>query len=1691
MNTALITLLVPVCLIGSIYLAIFFTLNSSYAPAIFHGQLSNFLRGDFYADRLSTDGLLRTLTIDNVRLSETASDRYVVLAPKLEAKIPLEELIFIITDSTFKLGRVKLTNPDVNLDFSRGELNILKVVLPYFSAPEPPDNTPGSFVTWLSDLNVENASVHLIFDGFRIDLEHVNVDHYAIEIANELVMSAPAAADNNGICSVRVESGEVRFNPATFSFPLANVGDASRGLVFSGGAQSSGKIGYAFTGAADQLLRLLPAENNTAPHPQRGDFIVKLKNTQVDHFHWQGNTMFIPNMHTLADGGSINLSRAMMNVGPTQQNIDDHAKRYHHKPSGNLPQESILWAADLDLSMPVEDEILRYFVGPVLSGNENFLLKANMAGDLARVSGNVSLDLENANTFGVDILRLALRATMDGQHVDIHALEADTNLGAAAVNGFYEIMDGNFDLRLWAGKTPQDDAFTYVYEPFKNRLSQGISTLDILSDNDLKSFGGTLQAYLEASSNNGIIDLKLPKGAFQYTFNQPYLGIAQVALSPVSGSDNTILHYTGHTIESPAGLLVNLNKDTIRIAPALSIDLDNPMRSRANLKIDVQTPAAYAEAAGISGLSSDPFSTELNYQPCGNDVCGNLRIQTGNIRWMGVEIPDFHIDLNLDHSKLKTHIFRIDTNLLRVSADIAADIPNDAFSAPSAVPFHSEIRLSDIDFETINYEQLGLSDIRALKPKGKGEGIVRIEGPLDHLRARLRLVFDDLEAADVHASRLSLNARYEDKKIQLTGLNLWFDESLRYDQEISRQSENLSNNATASANVEANEAFKTIARSPYLNALPRIGANPDAPRRLSDFSINALTYDIEKNIVLGNIVLQPTSPNRFAPFKNLGLPVDFNLAIDLTARVDIASLMDAIHSGKPNSLTRSATWLEGDIILNDLIYDNLTLGNSIIQFSRSNQYALIKGNLIDILDLSGFVRTSPKLTASISLNFPNLDILDTLNQIGLDLQSTIDAFRIANAKVSGSIGFCMRSFDDMQLSVLLDDFSASVFGFNAALTQPAFIRADLNQMALSLSQLEFAYRDSVIKLSGSANKNGDVDIDLNGEIDTAIVRSFVNSVKTSSGLLGISFSAQGNLFNHDRISLDNMDIRGYFGVRDPIQIQTDIIASPFELSKGFLRFDNKDHRCGKREICVYTPDNQPFTVGIDNQWLELNLFAGSHGYIDANIGGTINTALSRLFVKDMTSAHGDLKLDAHINGNILDKKGNLISDFQNIDIGGNLEVVSPIELNLRSLNDPISLSDGVLSIAGDQRCPSGKPCVVIPKSRAFQGSVLGGNYIFFGEIVRDFIIPKSANLSISASDLNFRMKDELSVTLSPDIQINAADFSNFETVKISGDIDIAEAKYKKNFDDGSSNLIKEQILSMFVDSRRRVATYSPSFLRKMPDLGKIRFDIGVAAENSIAVDVKIAGATVALELGAQARIGGTITDIAPTGIFSINSGLFSMHENDFEFQNGSQIAFNGSMDGKIDITAAAEINTDSNAFNAVTGNTDLDKRKRIATSSNNASSDLYAITLTVGGSLFQPTWSFESSPYLSDANIYALILTGKTIDDFSGNDIAMESLLSPLFSSQLDAFINADQFKFLFSEGAAQFVYVKQITKALRIAAGVSIRGSDGNEQVLSGEYYFNDNWFIDLTGQNTSDEDGKAPTFKLGARLHWHLLLE
>ena len=1670
-NTAVMTFSIPMVIIGFIYLVVFFLLNSSYGPKILHSQLSVYLRGDYFADTMSTDPFLQTLSMTNVRLSEAGKLEPVIFAPRLEAKIPIIELFDLVT-STLRVGRIKAYNAQVNLDFTHGELNILKVVMPYPSKPEPP-TPPGDFSVFLADLNVEHTDVHLIFDGFRIDLYDTDVDHYSIRTGRSLEMTSPPSRENNGHEAIYVRHGELIFEPALFSFPLSDIGDADEGLVMSGGPGSAGKVGYASQMMARYLETMLRSdayydEKLGPERDTRGNFIIPLRETRVENFHWRGNTFFIPAMHTgVGTGGRIEMTDAMMNTGPTQAEIDKEAEIHHYIPSGLLPEESILWAAKLDMTMDVRDHILAYFFGPILHGTTPFSLRVDMAGDLARVSGDLALDMENIETFDVDIARLGLRARMDGQHLAINALEADTMMGGIAATGYYEIMDGDFDFDIFAGKEPGAD-YPYIDPAFKKRLAEGVTPLDVFPDGSIKRFNGLFASHLRTQSKDGVISVSLPD-KLAYKLDESIVGIRNISVVPDSSSSTEILRYGNGIMESPAGVRIGLGKDYVHVKPGLRVNLSNLEELQANISAHIEKPSVYTDALGIEGVSAGPLDLAASYSECNGKSCGNLRLKTQNLSYMGINVPTVDIDLALKDSQLSSPKFLIASDVATLSANIKSQLSPALLKDPMGIPFNTQIDIRDVDLENLPFELLEMLNI-----KGRGEGTLTISGPARKLNAALSYNMNNIEVKGIPVSTMRLRARYENDQVYIPMINVWFDKAEIDEKEAAR--------LDAQQKAIEEETGKPLKHNLYNRA------RDGSIRRAPDFSINTLTYDVEKNFASFNTYLNPISPNKFKAFRDLELPIEGTVSFDLSGNADLALITSGFD---PRNLKHfESTWLEGEIKVADLVYDGLTLGNSEILLSRSKQFSLIKGNIFDLFYLSGFVRTSPKFSVSMSVNFPDLNVIQAASQIGVDVSDITKTWDIRKAILSGSVGLCMTDFDSMQVSMLMDDMQVSVLGSDAVLTQPALIRADLNQMAVSLRSLEIKYRDSVLKMSGNGDIKGNIDVDVNGEIDAAIAKSFVPQLEKSSGLLGISLTAKGNLYHQGNLSPRNIDISGYLGVRDSIQMLTSMVESPVELRQGFLRIDRHNAACGKGTLCVYTPSDQPFQLGVNGQWLELSMLASAKGNVGASLNGTIDAAIAQLFLKDIASADGKLALDASVTGTILDKKGAFRFDPSKFDFNAKMEVAEPIAIEMHTLNDPITVDDGILLVTTGAPCSDNGGCIVIPKNRPFKGNLMGGNYLIFGEVSRDALIFKKGNLSITANNVGFRMKDELFLTMSPDIQITAGDLADFDTVTVSGNIDVAEARYSRNFDDGTSNFIRDQIVSLFIDSRRRVETYSPSFLRKMPKLGKIHLDVGVTAENSISADVKIAGAALELEVGTQLRIGGTIKDFYPTGIVSINSGTFGFRNNDFEFQNGAQVAFNGSLDGKIDITATTEISTDSSAFSTVTGNTDLDRRKRI-TSSNSTSSDLYAITLTVGGTVFRPVWSFDSSPYLTDTNIYALILTGRTIEDFSGNDVAMESLLSPFFSSQLDTILNADQFKFVFSEGAAQFVYVKQINKGLRIAAAVSIRGSDGNEQALSAEYYFNDNWFVDLTGQNTSDEEGRAPTFKLGGRLHWHLLLE
>lgn len=1630
-NTMLVALLWPFLLLCVVYLAVFFVLNSSYAPKILHAQLSSLLKGDYVVESIRTDPYLRRLYLRNVRLSEAGASDYAIFAGEVEAKIPLFELFDLITMSTLTLGRIEAKNADVILDFRNGELNLLKIVLPYTSSPS---SEPSDFVINLSDLNVTNARVNLLFDGFTLFFDKVRVRSFALRAGSVLEMYS-AIKVPEGKSNIYVGEGYVEFNPASFSFPLSYFGDPSEGLVFSAASGATATVGQSLmlsSVALQEIVRQGREAWYSAPillQALRGNFKAPIAQVNVQSFRWFDNAFEVSDVSGQVSGGRFTLPKGWMNVGPKSEvEVLVASKEHGFVGSGFPPQRSVLWAAELDLGMPLEDPVLKYFFGSLLQGSESLQLHARLGGDLNRVDGDLSLELPSMEVEGIAFNRASLQAKMAGQALQIERFEAESELGPLFVSGLYKIMDGDFDIQLYSGITPEHE----LAEGFGSLLSEGLAPLEILPDGVIKKFAGRLFTQLHITQSDGLLSLTAPK-AISWRFDTPIAGMSSLSLAPYKGGDEQSLITLKHNIlRSPGGIRVALGSDKVELQPGFMLNLNDMRCINARGSAHFADLKPYASTfLGMDELHTGGVDLDFNIESTPKSMKGDIQLKASDIQFQNYVINTVDVDLEIHDGELRSKRFDVQSDFAALDLSLSSKFPRSRNGEIEmdvmAMPLDATIRLKSLDFEKIPH-----SLVPVLGLKGQAGAEIRVQGTIPELKVGLDYEMRDVEIFGEKIPLAQIGANYSKNSVELTHFALWLTE-------------------------------------------PKEGKE-------AQLEIKSLNYAIKENVVTFSTKLRPVPISQFAVIRDLGLALKATASFELEGQVDLDAL-STVESAL------SSSYLRGELKLSEAEYDSLKFGTSTIMFSHANVFTLIKGTLADRLSLSGYVRATPKLAASVSLNFPDLDLLSTMREINLDVGELLTRFQLSSAKVAGSLGFCYTGPQSISLTLIMDKLDVDVLRESLHLGQTARLNVDLVKRSLDLRSLELIYGESVLKASGSADMAGNMDVDLNGEVDADVVRTLTDVVRDSSGLFSLSLSAKGNYLHRGRLSVKNLEVSGFVGVRNPIRVLTSYAEAPIVLERGFVMLGNKNP-CPRGVNCIYTPEGQSFKLGVQDQWLELSFLADQNGAVQADLSGILHAALSQLFSKEISAARGSLATKISAKGSLLDKNGDFKVEAQNFSLAGEVKVQDPIIITMRSLNEPIELASGRIMIADSSVCEYGLDCFSIPKTESLRGRLLGGTYVIFGEIWREAFLPRGGTISMTANNIGYRVQDELSLTLSPDIQIFIDDVAYFETYVVSGDIEVMDARYQKNFDAGGSNVIRDQILSMFIESKRRVDTYSPSFLRKMPQVGKINLNLNIRSENSIRVDVQIAGASLDLELGSQINVGGNIKDIQPTGLLSISSGEFSMRENDFEFQNGAQVAFNGSLDGSIDIVAQAEINTSATAFSSVLGSSDLDRRKRIQ-SSDRGNSELYIVTLNVGGSVFAPQWSFESSPYLTNANIYALVLTGKTIDEFSGNDVAMETLLSPLFSSQLDSLLNADQFKFVFSEGAAQFIYVKQINKGLRIAAGVSIRGAQGNEQAISAEYYFNDNWSVDLTGQNTADEAGKAPTFKLGARLRWHLPLD
>ena len=436
-----------------------------------------------------------------------------------------------------------------------------------------------------------------------------------------------------------------------------------------------------------------------------------------------------------------------------------------------------------------------------------------------------------------------------------------------------------------------------------------------------------------------------------------------------------------------------------------------------------------------------------------------------------------------------------------------------------------------------------------------------------------------------------------------------------------------------------------------------------------------------------------------------------------------------------------------------------------------------------------------------------------------------------------------------------------------------------------------------------------------------------------------------------------------------------------------------------------------------------------------------------------------------------------------LDVSGFLEVNpdDKLELSVRGLPSRLFVEEGRITITNDR--------VEITQENALRGRTLGGAFGVWGGVDLVNFAPTVAEVMLEAFNITYNVSGLVRVTLDvPELVVHAdlsklspearksSRFNAEEDLFVRGIVNISDGLFYKNYN-FQSDLFQQ--LQSQVAGRRTAERVDFDAFRGDTLLTNLALDLEVHAKESFRVRNEIAGNPVDIDIGLDMKVSGTLKELGLDGVVELTGGDFELFGHEFEIMPNSRLDFSpeDSFNPNLNITAQAEINTQSNFLSAISDSSALDRRRPIRAGDIARGAQIYIVSVAVTGLLNVFEIELTSTPTLSQNDIVTLLLTGQTLADLGSNpenptlSVAFDTLVAPFVEAQVGNVISAEAFQFSIADGAAQLVYIQQVTDRLRIAGGISLAGADGNRQAIGGEYRFLENVSVELTGQNESDE--------------------
>ena len=431
-----------------------------------------------------------------------------------------------------------------------------------------------------------------------------------------------------------------------------------------------------------------------------------------------------------------------------------------------------------------------------------------------------------------------------------------------------------------------------------------------------------------------------------------------------------------------------------------------------------------------------------------------------------------------------------------------------------------------------------------------------------------------------------------------------------------------------------------------------------------------------------------------------------------------------------------------------------------------------------------------------------------------------------------------------------------------------------------------------------------------------------------------------------------------------------------------------------------------------------------------------------------------------------------------------------VSLRLRSLGEDIVVKGGVIAL-----CPSravdpnsdlanyceqtGSATVKIPSSAPILADLLDGKVTMWGGVVLGSNGVRDVELDFNARNLSYRLPETANLTLHlGNGRLRLPDVADSSTWSVHADIDVIDGQVNTNL-----NVIQDQGLGRFRQAfgSGRTGRFEASVLEQMPFLNKIQLDgVSLRIRDGFEIRAEVDILRVELELKANLNFEGTVGAPTAAGVMTLlPGGQVTWQGSDFVVREGT-VAWQGVL-ANPRLKLIAEVDIENKCVQLDGDGEDASLTADVT--------EFYQIVMDIEGEVAGDDLNpqFTSQPFVNEADIATLILTGCTADQLNtsaasspGLALALDQVLGTV-EDELQEYLQVEELDIFSDLDKTEVVLTERLNNRFRLRfSGVFSDG--GAEQSFVGQYTLSDNSLLEI-GESSNDTE-----VRLDAKLKYRI---